>query len=50
MLTVDSNDFKITGIVKDPPSNTHFKYSFITSLNDSSLPERIRNSWTASYE
>jgi len=48
MLTVDSNDFQITGIVKDPPSNTHFKYSFITSLNDSSLPERIRNSWTAS--
>jgi putative ABC transport system permease protein len=48
MLTVDANDFQITGIVKDPPSNTHFKYSFITSLNDSSLPERIRNSWTAS--
>jgi len=48
MLTVNSNDFQITGIVKDPPSNTHFKYSFITSLNDSSLPERIRNSWTAS--
>lgn len=47
-LAVDSNDFQITGIVKDPPSNTHFKYSFITSLNDSSLPERIRNSWTAS--
>jgi putative ABC transport system permease protein len=48
MLTVDSNDFQITGIVKDPPSNTHFKYGFITSLKDSSLPERIRNSWTAS--
>ncbi len=48
MLTVDSSDFLITGIVKDPPSNTHFKYSFITSLNDSSLPEKIRNSWTAS--
>jgi putative ABC transport system permease protein len=47
-LTVNSNDFQITGIVKDPPSNTQFKYSFITSLNDSSLPERIRNSWTAS--
>jgi putative ABC transport system permease protein len=48
MLSVDSNDFQITGIVRDPPSNTHFKYSFITSLNDSSLPERIRNSWTPS--
>lgn len=48
ILSVDSNDFQITGIVEDPPSNTHFKYSFITSLNDSSLPERIRNSWTPS--
>jgi putative ABC transport system permease protein len=48
MLSVDSNDFQITGIVKDPPSHTHFKYSLITSLNDSSLPERIRNSWTPS--
>ncbi len=47
-LSVDSNDFQITGIVKDPPSNTHFKYSFITLLKDTSLPERIRNSWTPS--
>jgi putative ABC transport system permease protein len=48
ILSVNSKDFLITGIVKDPPLNTHFKYSFITSLNDSSLPEEIRNSWTAS--
>ncbi len=26
-------DFEITGVISDPPSNTHFKYDFIASLS-----------------
>jgi putative ABC transport system permease protein len=47
-LTVNSNEFQITGIVKNPPLNTHFKYGFMASLDDSTLPEQVRNSYSAS--
>ncbi len=44
-LNVNSTAFEITGVVKDPPLNTHFKYSFITSLNNTSFPYANMNQW-----
>ncbi len=44
-LNVDGNDFVITGIVQNPPSNTHLPYSFITSMknNNQTPPEEMTN-------
>ena len=46
MSSPDSNntDFEITGVVGNPPSNTHFKYDFIVSLQQ--LKQNVlRQSW-----
>ncbi len=32
MLSINQRDYKITGIVADPPENTHLKYDLIASL------------------
>ena len=44
-LNVDGNDFEITGIVQNPPSNTHFPYSFITSIKNSRTPPEEMTNW-----
>jgi putative ABC transport system permease protein len=31
-VRVNRNDFEITGVIKDSPSNTHLKYNFLTSI------------------
>jgi putative ABC transport system permease protein len=42
-LNINENDFKITGIVQNPPANTHLQYSFITSMINSRRPEEMTN-------
>ena len=43
-LNIDGNDFKITGIVQNPPANTHLQYNFITSMINSRIsPEGMTN-------
>jgi putative ABC transport system permease protein len=39
----DSNVYKITGVIKDIPSQSHFNYDFFLSY--SSVPESQSNSW-----
>jgi putative ABC transport system permease protein len=39
----DGNDFVITGIVKNPPENSHFHFDFLASMN--SLWESKTESW-----
>ena len=44
MLTInDSLNYKITGVIKDIPSQSHFNYDFFLSF--SSLPESHENGW-----
>jgi putative ABC transport system permease protein len=33
MLKINQREFEITGVVADTPSNTHFKFDFLISLN-----------------
>ena len=33
-LTIDSTEYEITGVVPDPPSNTHLKYNIIMTIDD----------------
>jgi putative ABC transport system permease protein len=43
-LTFDNTDvYKITGVIKDLPENSHFNYDFFLSLNG--VEEASRNSW-----
>ncbi len=44
-LNVNGNDFEITGIVKNPPSNTHLPYSFITSMINYRTPPEGMTNW-----
>ncbi len=39
----DSNVYKITGVIKDVPAQSHFNYDFFLSF--SSVPESQSNSW-----
>ncbi len=43
-LNINGNDFEITGIVQNPPSNTHLPYGFITSMINIVEPEEM-TSW-----
>jgi len=47
-ITIDDKDFEITGILKDPPVNTHYKYGIITSLSTLKDDEHI-NKWDMNY-
>jgi len=44
-LNVVGNDFEITGIVQNPPSNTHLTYGFITSMINSRRPPEEMTNW-----
>lgn len=44
-LNVNGNDFEITGILQNPPSNTHLPYNFITSLINSRIPPEEMTNW-----
>jgi len=46
-IQVDDANFEITGVVKDPPRNTHVKYRFIASLDFANLNEWQREAWTS---
>lgn len=49
-ITAYGRSFEITGIVENPPDNTHFKYDFIASLQNSTNPESLSNwGWTGFY-
>jgi putative ABC transport system permease protein len=41
-LANDTTDFKITGVMKDLPENTHLKFDFLIRLRE---PENIREQW-----
>jgi putative ABC transport system permease protein len=45
-INVDNSDFKITGVIKDPPRNTHVKYNFIASLDLPNPGRGQREEWT----
>jgi putative ABC transport system permease protein len=44
-ITVNSTDYLITGIVKDSPLNTHFKYNMLASLKNINSLERWKDRW-----
>lgn len=41
---IDNADFEITGVVDNPPSNTHFKYDILVSTKQLKL-DVLRQSW-----
>ena len=41
-INADNSDFEITGVIKDPPRNTHVKYNFIASLE---IEARAKENW-----
>jgi putative ABC transport system permease protein len=43
LMVNDSNAYKITGVIKDIPAQSHFNYDFFLSF--SSLPESHSNNW-----
>jgi putative ABC transport system permease protein len=45
-IRAGDSDFEITGVIKDPPRNTHVKYNFIASLDFPHLNQWQRESWT----
>lgn len=44
-ITIDSNEtiYTVTGIVKDPPTNSHFHFKYLAALH--SRPELERDNW-----
>lgn len=46
-IHVDTDEFLITGVVADPPANTHLKFGFIASLSVNSVPEYMQKYWSA---
>jgi putative ABC transport system permease protein len=50
--TVESQDYRITGIIKNAPSNTHFKYDMLLSMPTmiANLPEFATNWWNPAYK
>ena len=47
-VQIGSRELEITGVVKDPPRNTHCKYNFLISLS-TAQPERKENWGNLSY-
>jgi putative ABC transport system permease protein len=43
LIINDTANFKITGVIKDIPSQSHFNYDFFISM--ASLPESRKNNW-----
>jgi putative ABC transport system permease protein len=44
-IQVSGEDFVITGVIADPPKNTHLKCGFIASMVESEVPEWARSHW-----
>src|SRR5205085_2423776 len=42
----DTNNFKITGVIKDIPSQSHFNFDFFVSLN-SSIQSWEQSNWVS---
>jgi len=45
VIQVSGMDFLITGVIGDPPKNTHLKCGFIGSMTDSEIPEWAKQHW-----
>jgi putative ABC transport system permease protein len=45
IIKADNDDFEITGVIKNPPRNTHAKFNFITSLDLNRISNYTRESW-----
>jgi len=50
-FTVDNTDlYKVTGLIKDVPSNSHFRFNFLVSLSTYHHPDMIKwNRWNQFY-
>lgn len=40
MLKIDGKDFMVTGVAKNPPSNTHLKFDFVGSYSSMNITDR----------
>ena len=49
ILKVNDEDFRITGIVQDPPLNTHLKYNFIASMQSNNIKPEEMTDWLYAY-
>ncbi|MFC1564749.1 ABC transporter permease [candidate division KSB1 bacterium] len=47
IIKVNNMDYEVTGVVSDPPRNTHLKYNFIANLDYENGPEWYRSMWNA---
>jgi putative ABC transport system permease protein len=45
IIRVSGRDILITGVVADPPENTHLKCGFIVSMTENEVPESQRKHW-----
>ncbi|MFC1725151.1 ABC transporter permease [candidate division KSB1 bacterium] len=43
LIQVNNRDYTVTGVINDPPTNTHLKYDFIASLKTIENPQRMSN-------
>ena len=44
-----TREYLVTGVVHDPPSNTHFKFNFVASIKEFKLRRNINDSWHYTY-
>jgi putative ABC transport system permease protein len=44
-IQVSGDEFVITGVIADPPKNTHLKCGFIASMVESELPDWAKQHW-----
>ena len=47
-LTIDSDEYEITGVVPDPPSNTHIRYNILMNIDDLAEDSHM-TSWNHMY-
>lgn len=47
-LPIDGTEYEITGVVPDPPDNTHFRYNIMMTINDISGDSHM-TSWNHMY-
>ena len=44
-----TREYLVTGVVQDPPSNTHFKFDFVASIKEFELRRDINDAWKYTY-
>jgi putative ABC transport system permease protein len=44
-IQVSGDEFIITGVIADPPKNTHLRFRFIASMVESEVPEWAKSHW-----